>query len=121
MYRTPAASRAWTKLGSTDQLEPMPRRVTVWPVLPRVIVGTPAVAASAGPAAARAGPAAAATLRKRRRLPPQEPCEPSIVATFQNERGSDRSARTRSPHAGEETSRIVRYSDRAVGGWSTRF
>src|SRR5437762_11068305 len=79
----------------------MPSRVTVWPVLPRVIVGTPAVAASAGPAAARAGPAAAAALRKRRRLPPQEPCEPSIVATIQNERGSDRSARTRSPHAGE--------------------
>src|SRR5947208_16788401 len=71
----------------------MPRRVTVWPVLPRVIVGTPAVAASAGPAAARAGAAAAAVLRKRRRLPSQEPCEPSIVATFQNE-GSDHPGRT---------------------------
>src|SRR4051812_20090659 len=74
---------AWTKLGATAQLVPMPRIVTARPVRPRVTVGTPdaptagpAARAGAADAAARAPPAppAAAALRNCLRLdPPSHP------------------------------------------------
>src|SRR3954464_2503121 len=81
----PEASMSWTKLGSTSQLVPMPSRVTTWPVLPSVIVGNVGAAATrdrSAEAIAAPAPVAAAVLRKRLRLPPHVPWDPSIVTTF---------------------------------------
>ncbi len=41
-------SAAWTKLGATSQLVPMPSTDTFWPVLPNVTVGTTGWAGAAG-------------------------------------------------------------------------
>src|SRR3954453_21003721 len=76
---------SWTKLGSTSQLVPIPRRGTTWPVLPSVIggnVGAPATRERSAEAIAAPAPVAAAVLRKRLRLPPHVPWDPSIVTTF---------------------------------------
>src|SRR4051794_187600 len=113
----------WTKLGSTSQLVPIPSRVTTWPVLPSVIVGNVGAAATRGRSAeaiAAPAPVAAAVLRKRLRLPPHEPWDPSIVTTFpligagafrqeiSSSRAERETSRENGPHSGGRT-----------GGWST--
>ena len=73
MYLIPAARAAWTKLGATVQLVPIPRRVTFAPVFPKMIEGTSSAAKSVSGRNAAAAPAAAAeVLRNCLRFPPPQ-------------------------------------------------